>query len=150
MRSLPPSTLGIVTAPLGFGEIAGTVKDTPIPSVIVIPFAIGNVKNRISFVYSVNILRSTLKYSIPIFIAVSFSWMLNMTDRLFIANLSTLQEAGVYSLASKFTQFAVLLVGAVHQAYSPFFYNISNTNTYEETYYGFLEKKTVYKVEDYE
>ena len=27
---------------------------------------------------------------------------------------------------------------------------VVNTNTYEETYYGFLEKKTVYKVEDYE
>ena len=27
---------------------------------------------------------------------------------------------------------------------------VVNTNTYEETYYGFLDKKTVYKVEDYE
>ena len=27
---------------------------------------------------------------------------------------------------------------------------VVNTNTYEDTYYGFLEKKTVYKVEDYE
>jgi len=27
---------------------------------------------------------------------------------------------------------------------------VVNTNTYDETYYGFLEKKTVYKVEDYE
>lgn len=27
---------------------------------------------------------------------------------------------------------------------------VVNTNTFEETYYGFLEKKTVYKVEDYE
>ena len=28
--------------------------------------------------------------------------------------------------------------------------NLNYTNTFEETYYGFLEKKTVYKVEDYE
>lgn len=27
---------------------------------------------------------------------------------------------------------------------------VVDTNTYDETYYGFLEKKTVYKVEDYE
>ncbi len=27
---------------------------------------------------------------------------------------------------------------------------VVDTNTYEDTYYGFLEKKTVYKVEDYE
>ena len=27
---------------------------------------------------------------------------------------------------------------------------VVNTNTFEETYYGFLDKKTVYKVEDYE
>jgi len=102
-----------------------------IASFLVLPFAFGNVKKRIAFTFSVDILKSTLKYSIPIFITVSFSWVLNMTDRLFIANVGSLEDAGIYSLASKFTQLAVLFVGAVHQAYSPYFYNIANTATYE-------------------
>lgn len=103
-----------------------------IASMLVLPFAFGNVRKRISLTYSVDFLKSTLKYSIPIFIAVSFSWVLNLTDRLFIANLATLRDAGIYSLASKFTQFAILLIGAVHQAYSPYFYNISNSFSYED------------------
>ena len=103
-----------------------------IASFIVLPFAFGNVRDRIAFTFSLEILKSALKYSLPIFIAVSFSWVLNMTDRLFIANMGTLEDAGIYSLASKFTQFAVLLIGAVHQAYSPYFYNIANTDTYED------------------
>lgn len=102
-----------------------------IASFLVMPFAFGNVRKRIAFTFSIDILKSTLKYSIPIFIAVSFSWVLNMTDRLFIANMGTLEDAGIYSLASKFTQLAVMLVGAVHQAYSPYFYNIANTTSYD-------------------
>lgn len=100
-------------------------------SIVVLPFAYVNMKRNITFYFSVDILRSTFKYSIPLFISITFAWILNMTDRLFLANLSSMKDAGVYSLASKFSQLAILFIGAIHQAYSPFFYNITNTMPYE-------------------
>lgn len=101
-------------------------------SVLVLPFVYRNIKDRIKLAFSVDMLRNTLKYSIPLFISVTFAWVLHMTDRLFIANLATMEDAGIYSLASKFVQLSIVLIAAIHQAYSPLFYNIANTMPYDQ------------------
>lgn len=101
-------------------------------SLLVLPFVYKNIKERIRFFFSAEMLKNTLKYSIPLFISITFAWVLHMTDRLFIANLATMEDAGVYSLASKFSQLSIVLITAIHQSYSPMFYNIANTMPYEQ------------------
>ena len=73
-----------------------------------------------------------MRFSMPMFIAVVFAWVLNMTDRIFIANLANYADAGIYSLASKIVQFAIIFIGALAQAYSPYFYRIANSYSYED------------------
>lgn len=64
------------------------------------------------------------------FVMIVFSWVLSMTDRLYIANLVNFKEAGIYSLASKFMQIITLFAGAVFQAYGPYFYKATSNFDY--------------------
>lgn len=107
-----------------------------IANLIVLPVAFMNIRKRISFQLSFRILADTLKFSLPIFFSIVFSWVLNMTDRLFIANMGSMYDAGLYSLASKLGQFAILACGAIYQAYTPYFYDTINRDGSTE----FLEK----------
>ncbi len=102
-----------------------------VANIVVFPLAYGNIYRRIRMTFSWTIMRDVLKYCIPMFVSVIFAWVINTTDRLFIGNMSSMADAGVYSLASKFVQFGILFLGAIFQAYTPYFYKITNTMTYD-------------------
>lgn len=101
-------------------------------NLIVLPFAYKYIKKYIKFRFDYLKFKAIFKFSLPMFVAVVFSWVINMTDRFFIANLTNLSDAGIYSLASKFTQLAVLLCGAIFQSYGPMFYNFANSKPYKD------------------
>ena len=101
-----------------------------IANLLVFPFAFYNIRKRIRFVFSFKVLHNVLRYSLPMFVMIVFSWLLSMTDRLYIANLVNFKEAGIYSLASKFMQVITLFAGAIFQAYGPYFYKTTSNFDY--------------------
>lgn len=101
-------------------------------NLFVMPFAYSSIRHNIKLTFHFDILKYTLRFSMPMFVAIVFAWVLHFTDRIFIANFASYSEAGVYSLASKFVQIAILMVGAIAQAYSPYFYRIANTYSLED------------------
>lgn len=93
----------------------------------ILPLSLFYARRMIGLSFSFTILKSVLKYTTPMLIMVAFSWVLHATDRLFIGNMASMSDAGIYSLASKFVQLSMLLCGAVFQAYGPYFYKTVNT-----------------------
>lgn len=98
-----------------------------VANAVVLPFAYFKIRKRIRPQFDFKILNSTLHYSFPLLLMAIFAWALNMSDRLFLANFSTLESLGLYSMGSKIVSIMVLLDGAIFQAYGPFFFNLANT-----------------------
>ena len=98
-----------------------------VANVVVVPFAYFRIRKRIKPQFDFQILKTTLHYSFPLLLMAIFAWALNMSDRLFLANYSTLENLGLYSMGSKIVSIMTLLDGAIFQAYSPFFFNLANT-----------------------
>lgn len=108
------------------------VYATLIANLLVFPVAFSMIKSQIKFFFKMKILRNVLTFSMPILGMVLFSWVLHFSDRLFLANLSTLTNVGLYSFAAKIVSVVVLFCGAIFKSYTPYFFNISNMITYEE------------------
>ncbi len=103
-----------------------------VANAIVFPFAYYRIKKKIKFEFDFSILSSTVRFSFPLLLMALFAWALNMSDRLFLANFSTLEDLGLYSMGSKIVSVMILLDGAIFQAYGPYFFNLAN-NECEQT-----------------
>ncbi len=98
-----------------------------VANVLVIPFAYIRIRKKIKFTFDFSILKTTLKYSFPLLLMAIFAWVLNMSDRLFLANYSDLESLGLYSMGSKIVSIMLMFDGAIFQAYGPYFFNLANT-----------------------
>lgn len=94
---------------------------------IVAPIAFLRIRKHIKFYIDKQCVYEVFRYSSPMLLMIVFSWVLHFSDRLFIANMSSYEAAGVYSLAAKIVTIIGLFAGAIFQAYAPYFYNIVNT-----------------------
>lgn len=99
---------------------------------IVVPIAFLRLGKRIKFKIDKKCVSAVLRYSSPMLFMIIFSWVLHYSDRLFIANMTTYLDAGVYSLAAKIVSVIIIFAGGVFQAYAPYFYNITNTMAEKE------------------
>lgn len=98
-----------------------------VANAIVIPFAYLRIRKRIKFAFDWGYLKNTLRFSLPLLLMALFAWVLNMSDRMFLANFADLESLGLYSMGSKIVSIMVLFDGAIYQAYGPYFFNIANT-----------------------
>lgn len=120
--------------------IDAMVYATLLSNLCVMPIIYKRLKRCIIFKFDLKIIRSVFQFSMPMFGMVAAGWALSVSDRFFIANLGSLEDAGVYSIAAKFTLVGTMLSASVFQAYGPLFYNITNTTTYQEA------KKRLYSI----
>lgn len=95
--------------------------------IIVTPIAFCRIRKRIRFTIDRQCVYAVFRYSSPMLMMIVFAWVLNFSDRLFIANMSNYENVGIYSLAAKIVSVMTLIAGAIFQAYGPYFYNIANT-----------------------
>ncbi len=106
-----------------------------VANAIVLPVALFFVKGKIKLVFDGAILKKTFLFSYPLFLMTVFSWVLHMSDRMFISHFSTMENLGLYSMASKIVSIMLLLDGAIFQAYGPFFFSIANNKEESEAKY---------------
>ena len=99
---------------------------------MVTPLAIYHIRKRIKFIIDIKCITEVFKYSSPMLMSVVIVWVLNFSDRFFVANLTNYENAGIYSLAAKFVSIISLFAGAIFQAYTPLIYNIAITMTENE------------------
>ncbi|MCP4552302.1 MAG: oligosaccharide flippase family protein [Bacteroidetes bacterium] len=73
-------------------------------------------------------LKSILKYSLPLLPAALAGWILNSSDRIFIDRYFNLTEVGLYSLGYKIAYIFVLLTTSIRLAYNPIYFKIANSD----------------------
>ena len=105
---------------------------TLITAIVVFPISFSMVKHQIRLVFCKKIMMSVLSFATPVLGMVIFAWVLNFSDRLFLANLTNLEDVGLYSFAAKIVSVVPLFCGAIFQSYTPYFFKIANTMSYEE------------------
>lgn len=87
-------------------------------------------KNSI-FKIDLEICRKILSFSLPMIPTLLSSWLLNMSNRIFIEHYFTLKEVGLYSFAFKISGIATIVLGGLFTAYNPYFYKLANSNDQE-------------------
>ena len=97
---------------------------------VVLPVAFFFIRKQISLRFDYSVFKKVLSYTMPLFMMSMFSWILSASDRLFIANYQNTTDVGLYSMAFKMASIALMFVGAIKQAFDPYFFNI--VNSYDE------------------
>lgn len=108
------------------------VLATLITTLIVLPISLFMVREQLRCYFNWKILKNVLSFTSPILAMVLFSWLLHFSDRLFLANLTRLEDVGLYSFAAKIVSLVPLFCGAIFQSYVPYFYDITNNVPYKD------------------
>ena len=72
-------------------------------------------------------LKNLLLFSIPIIPGMLSSWVLNLSDRIFIERYFDASQVGIYSLGYQIAGLVLMFTSAFKSAYDPYFYKIANT-----------------------
>jgi O-antigen/teichoic acid export membrane protein len=111
--------LGLVCAlALDLG-ITGIVLGTLLGVLAVLPFRVWAVRTLLAPVFSRAVLRRLLTFGVPLVPGSIAAWVLLVSDRIVLGELSTLEELGLYSVAAGVAAALLLVVGAFGQAWSP-------------------------------
>lgn len=105
---------------------SGYLKAGVISAVIVLPFYLLITSKIIVFKFSFKIFKDVLLFSLPLIPTLLSSWVLDLSDRIFLENYFTLSEVGVYSLAYKIAGLVLLIVTSFGMAYRPLFFKLAN------------------------
>lgn len=103
------------------------VYATLLTTIVVFPVSFSIVRKQIGLFFSKVIMKEVFAYTTPLLGMILFAWILNFSDRLFLANLTNLRDVGLYSFAAKIVSIVPLFCGAIFQSYTPYFFNIANT-----------------------
>lgn len=107
---------------------SGILKALLISNIILTPFYLLEVKKFIHITLNIKILIRSLNFSLPILPVLLSSWILNLSDRIFIERYFTTSEVGIYSLAYKIASLVLILATSFETALNPFFYKLANND----------------------
>lgn len=116
-----------VTMLMGYRSAAAILTAGICSYLLFLPVIITVMVRNMNFVIRTDILKKTLKYSLPLVPSLMSSWVINMSDRIFIEqHYSGFREVGLYSVAYKIGQVVQLFATAMLMAYNPLFYSLAN------------------------
>lgn len=72
------------------------------------------------------IIRNICSFSIPMIPSLLSSWIIVMSNRIFLERYLTLFDVGIYSMAFKIASASTVVLGAFLTAYNPIFYKYAN------------------------
>ena len=107
-------------------EAIGLLKAKLIANVLMSPLYLYIIKRESSFQLDKTIIKNIFLFSLPMMPILLTSWIMNMSNRVFIENYFTLREVGIFSMASKLSSVTTILLGALFTAYNPMFYRLAN------------------------
>lgn len=105
------------------GMLKGAMIGNAVTLIFLIPITLQQINFRVDF----QILINTLKYSLPFIPIIVSSWVVNMSDRVFIERYFSTFDVGIYSLGYKIGQFVQFLTVSILMAYNPYFYKMANS-----------------------
>lgn len=93
---------------------------------LMIPLYVFIIAKIIHFKFSFVVMKESFSYSWPLVFMLLASWIINLSDRIFIERYSTLKEVGLYSIAYKISEVILIISIAFNKAYDPLFYQLAN------------------------
>lgn len=103
------------------------LNGTLVGCIFTLPFALYPLRKIFAFPINKKMLFAALKFAYPMLLSLIFAWVLNMSDRLFLANYISSKAVGLYSLGAKFSSVIILFSGAIYQVYNPLFFQKTNS-----------------------
>ncbi len=107
---------------------AGMLKGQMIGTAIMAPIFLFIGFKIIKITFKPTIIKESLKYSLPMIPVFLSSWVLNLSDRIFLERYCSLSDVGIYSLGYKIGGLVLILASAFSLAYEPVFYKLANSD----------------------
>jgi O-antigen/teichoic acid export membrane protein len=107
--------------------VIGVLKAQLYGNLILAPFFIYYNLKIVKFKLNYGVIRQSLVYSLPIVPLIASSWILNMSDRVFIEKYFSLTEIGIYGIGQRLSSLIIVICGAFGTAYSPIFYKLAGS-----------------------
>ncbi len=106
---------------------AGMLKGELLSNLLITPIAIFISYKTIKLSFKLKIFFESIKFSIPLIPGLLSSFILNLSDRIFIERYFSLSEVGLYSLGYKIAGLIGVIGGSFLLAYGPVFYKYANS-----------------------
>ena len=120
--------VGTAVLTIGFGLYAvvvmklglvGIVGGGLIAACIMFPIRLWTVRDLLRPVFSYPMLKSLLAFGVPLVPMTLAYWVFEVSDRIILGKLSTLEQLGLYAVANTLTSGLAFVNGALGQAWSP-------------------------------
>ncbi|MHA1395367.1 MAG: oligosaccharide flippase family protein [Promethearchaeota archaeon] len=115
-----------------------------VKSIVLLPVFIMIIKKIINFRFKLEIMKESLKFSLPMVPTLLSAWVMNFSDRIFIERYCTLRELGIYSLAYKLSEALLIFSDGFNKAYDPLFYKTANQNDQIEAKKNLFKYNKIY------
>ena len=106
----------------------GLVKGRFYGNLLIAPIYLYFVIKQSQFQPNKQMIKNIVLFSSPMIPILLTTWILNLSNRIFLEHFLTLSEVGIYSLAFKVSSLATIIPAAIFTAFSPIFYKYSNSN----------------------
>lgn len=121
--------LSVVVFNLGIKGVLGSLALT---NIIFFIYTLSSFGKDIDFGIDFKILKSSLKYSLPLLPHSLSGVVTNVVDKIFINNLMTTSFAGIYNIGNTFGSIVFLIASGVNQAFIPWFNEQIKEDKYNE------------------
>lgn len=98
----------------------------------------------INLQFNATIFSKAASFSFPIIPAIITGWVLELSDRIFIAKYFTLEDVGIYSLGYKIAGVALILGSGISRAIEPVFFKLANSNDQIESRLKISKMNNIY------
>ncbi|MGN6177664.1 MAG: oligosaccharide flippase family protein [Mucilaginibacter sp.] len=125
---------------LHYGAL-GMIIGTLLAAFVVLFVSLYNIIISVKFTFNKQKFKNAVEFSLPMLPSLLSTWILNLSDRVFISHYYTMTDVGIYSLAYRITSIVIFAASALFMAYNPQFYQVANdeSRTVEE------RKAVIYK-----
>lgn len=142
------SILNVVTTLLSIGlslfavvrlqwGLAGVLAGALAAAAIMLPVRLWTARGMLRPVFSFDIVRSMLAFGVPLVPASLGVWVFMSSDRIILGKLSTLDQLGLFAVATSVASLLVLVNGAIGQAWTPHAFQVYENQPEEaRVFYG--------------
>jgi len=95
-------------------------------SLIYLPIYLFIIFQKVKLKFNIDILKNSLSFSLPMIPSLLSAWVLNLSDRVFIAHYFNMSDVGIYSLGYRIGGLVLIFSSAFYQAYTPVFFRTAS------------------------
>lgn len=100
----------------------GVITASLITNVIFAIYALFDFYTKIEIGINIEILKKSLKYSLPLLPHSLSGWIMTMIDRILLNSIQSTASVGLYNIGFQFGNLMNIITGAITQAYSPWLF----------------------------